>query len=218
VRSAAEGYLLDRDVFAVYTSNPLFSDFGNVKRVTYYGSEGDDSFRNETSLCAIAFGNGGRDHLVGGNSSDELHGGEGDDDIDGRDGNDTLFGDGGLDFLYGGDGDDTLNGGAGDDQLGGGTGNDRLFGDEVNDTLLGGAGADMLYGGWGNDLLQGDQDGDQDRLEGDGGADVFIQFVQLRDGYAPPFDYLNEPHPQEVIADADEGDGDRVELINYSDS
>lgn len=122
---------------------------------------GNDTFKNNTSIPAKAYGGNGNDRLYGGAGNDELHG---------EDGNDILYGNNGDDFLYGGAGDDILIGGAGNDIAQGDEGNDELWGNAGNDVLRGGDGDDRLDGGDGNDTLYGD-DGD-DRLSGGNHNDV----------------------------------------------
>lgn len=111
-----------------------------VAGIRFIGSEGRDTFINDTSLPLQAWGHGGNDKLVGGRAADRLHGGAG------------------IDTLQGGDGDDFLNGGADADILRGQMGNDVLYGEGGNDELFGGEGDDVLLGGDNNDKLFGDDD------------------------------------------------------------
>src|SRR5689334_19217586 len=108
-----------------------------VNQVRFIGGDGDDTFRNTSSVASLAFGDGGNDVLFGGLGFNELHGGAGDD---------QLYGNAGNDNLYGEDGNDTLTGNAGNDLLSGGAGNDALFGSAGYDTLNGDDGNDNLYG------------------------------------------------------------------------
>jgi Ca2+-binding RTX toxin-like protein len=162
-----------------------------VTGIAFNGNEGDDFFRNDSSLDSQADGGSGNDHLVGGSCKDVLVGDIGDDNLEGRDGNDIL-----CDALFirgndDGQGNDTLSGGAGNDNLWGGIGNDWLFGGDGRDALHGGqdndvlsgdagpdylygeSGADILFGGDGNDQLNGGNDGDRDSLHGGAGTDDF---------------------------------------------
>ena len=133
-----------------------------VKEIVFSGGDGDDDFRNSTSVKCTANGGDGNDVLRGGSGPDFLVGGYGQDTLHGNDGNDTLWGSGGSDVLRGGNGDDLLfghggndqmHGGAGRDTLNGGSGNDQLFGDEGQDLIVTvGLGADTITGGaqWDN--------------------------------------------------------------------
>lgn len=93
---------------------------GQVKRVSFHGDAGNDSFKNDTGLPSAAFGQAGADVLVGGS---------------------------GKDHLLGGDDADTLEGRAGDDELTGGAGDDRyefalVWGSLGTDTIKEAANAD----------------------------------------------------------------------------
>jgi Ca2+-binding RTX toxin-like protein len=154
--------------------------------VSFYGFDGDDSFRNETSsqLRAIVFGGNGNDMITGGVKDDILDGGNGNDTILGMAGNDFIkTGDGpagwnyveggagddkihggnGMDFLNGNDGRDLIYGKLGEDYLEGGAGNDLLDGGEGDysyNYMNGGSGNDELYGGWGMDYMVGSSGND----------------------------------------------------------
>jgi Ca2+-binding RTX toxin-like protein len=90
-----------------------------VSSITFRGGDGNDSFRNTSSIPVNA------------------RGGLGDDTLSGGAGNDTLRGDEGQDSLIGGPGDDNLFGGAFGDTLAGGGGDDLLVGDFVEDIIGG---------------------------------------------------------------------------------
>jgi Ca2+-binding RTX toxin-like protein len=161
--------------------------------VSFYGFDGNDSFRNEASsqLRAIVFGGNGDDTIAGGRKDDILDGGDGIDHIYGMAGNDyiatgngawnyveggagddKIHGGDGMDYLNGNDGRDLIYGYLGEDYLEGGNGNDSLFGGEGDysyNYLSGGAGDDELYGGWGEDYMVGNS-GD-DILAGRAGND-----------------------------------------------
>jgi Ca2+-binding RTX toxin-like protein len=136
--------------------------------VYFYGYGGNDYFRNDTALRAVAYGGDGIDTLVGGSNADWLDGG-----------NDTdfLYGEGGNDTLWAGfDGSSNqLKGGQGNDQLNGGYGSDVMYGEQGNDKLVGSLGADYLYGGADDDVLDGGDDGVHDQLIGGAGRDSFQQ-------------------------------------------
>jgi len=132
--------------------------------VIYQGNDGNDYFRNDTSLKARANGGYGNDTLIGGWDNDYLDGWYGDDRLYGQAGNDTLLGSYGNDYLSGSTGNDYLSGGAG---------NDTLLGYYGDDKLYGGTGYDKLFGEAGNDYLDGGADGSADYLAGGSGADKF---------------------------------------------
>ena len=131
-----------------------------VSKILFFGEEGDDTFRNFSSIESEAFGNTGNDTIVGGSAVDTVRGGQGNDVISGGDGDDNL---------RAGRGDDVVNGGNGDDTLRGGRDNDIVTGDAGDDTLRGNRGDDVLEGGTGDDLLRGGADSDY--LSGFEGAD-----------------------------------------------
>jgi Ca2+-binding RTX toxin-like protein len=169
----AEAFNVFRQVFNVQTGQ--FDWVVNVARVDFYGYGGSDTFRNDSSLPALAVGGNGADHLVGGFGRDNLYGEEGDDNLEGRDGRDVLWGGNGHDTAYGGAGHDSLFGNAGNDWLLGGHDNDYLYGDD---------GHDVLAGEVGNDYLDGGRDGIIDDLWGGTGADRFVSldnFWERRD-------------------------------------
>lgn len=111
-----------------------------VKKINFYGGDGDDRFINDSSKPSIAWGESGNDYLEGGPANDRLFGGEGDDILVGFGGDDRLFGEDGNDYLFGLAGMDRLEGGPGDDHL------------------FGGLAADKLIDSWGQNVL--DQHGD----------------------------------------------------------
>jgi serralysin len=83
--------------------------------------------------------------------------------------------------LVGNDQNNTADGKAGKDTLLGNGGDDQLKGGSDNDRVVGGSGSDRLMGGGGNDRLvgvnvQGTNPGigERDRLQGNGGEDVFV--------------------------------------------
>jgi Ca2+-binding RTX toxin-like protein len=116
--------------------------------VIYNGSNGGDSFTNNTGLRATAYGFVGNDTLIGGWNGDYLDGGNGSDYVSGNAGNDTLFA--GADSWYD---------------------YNTLIGGANTDYLYGNAGRDTLYGGYAN----GGNDYAYDKLSGGGGADWFKQ-------------------------------------------
>jgi serralysin len=79
-------------------------------------------------------------------------------------------------------GKDTIRGNGGDDQLKGGSDDDRLFGGEGNDVLIGGTGNDRLVGVNVRGIDPGI--GERDRLQGNGGSDLFV----LGDGKTAYYD------------------------------
>lgn len=132
------------------------------------------------------------DQMTGLGGDDILRGLGGEDWLRGGQGQDTLFGGRGEDSLDGGAGDDALNGGAGADALSGGAGTDRASyatavtvaldgslvatGEAAGDVLAGVEGLagspldDRLRGDGGANVLVGNAGAD--RLEGQGGDDV----------------------------------------------
>ncbi|QDU81936.1 Hemolysin, chromosomal [Polystyrenella longa] len=128
---------------------------GLVKSILFFGGDGNDTFRNDTSLPSVAHGENGNDILYGGSNFDRLNGGPGDDRLLGRGGDDELFGNAGNDVLKGHNGNDLMVGGSGNDLLIGGPDDDRLVGGDDHDVLKGGSGNDYLDGGLGDDLLFG---------------------------------------------------------------
>jgi Ca2+-binding RTX toxin-like protein len=99
--------------------------------LSYYGTNGNNSFIYRGNDKLIAQGFGGKDRIWGGRY------------------NDSLYGDSGNDSLLGGAGNDFLVGGSGSDRLVGGSGRDTLDGFSVGysreiDNLTGGAGSDTF--------------------------------------------------------------------------
>ncbi len=158
----------------------LFSK-ASVTNIVFTARGGDDWFRNDTSIDASAYGQSGKDRLIGGSGKDRLRGGPDGDYIVGRDNDDYLNGDEHDDYVDGGSGDDRLIGFDGKDRLFGGAGNDFIAagkgddfanGGDGNDTLYGSDGKDQLFGGPGDDLIAG-QDND-DLIYGDCGFDTLF--------------------------------------------
>jgi Ca2+-binding RTX toxin-like protein len=75
----------------------------------------------------------------------------------------SLNGGAGTDGITGGDGSDLITGGDGNDTLNGGDGDDRIVGDRGDDTMVGQNGDDTMV--WNN----GDNN---DKMDGEGGADA----------------------------------------------
>jgi Ca2+-binding RTX toxin-like protein len=121
--------------------------------VEFIGLDGDDRFRNRTSLRTEAHGGDGRDILIAGSSASMMFGGADNDGLYGSGQGDTLLGEAGNDNLYGGGG---------------------------SDKLYGGFGADLLIGWTGNDLLVGGRDGSRDTLDGGQGTDTFFSEMYRR--------------------------------------
>jgi Ca2+-binding RTX toxin-like protein len=103
------------------------------------------------ALSYTIFGNGGNDHITGGNAYISSFGNAfgGSDSLDGGLGNDTITGLSGSDTIDGGAGNDALNGGSGGDRLYGGAGVNVLDGGEGDDTFF-------LTVGSGNTIVGGD--------------------------------------------------------------
>ena len=178
------------DLVKVRASNPLGSRELFVHRVTptgeevdilFMGNNGNDRFRNGTSLESRAYGGAGNDSLLGGSNVDRLFGGWGNDLLNGAGGNDYLYGNGGNDQIYGMNGDDYANGGSGndnilgglgDDELRGGSGDDTIRGSRGDDEIIGGSGEDYLNGGFDNDLILGGRDADE--IHGGSGSDTMM--------------------------------------------
>jgi hypothetical protein len=160
----------------------------DVNAIGFRGHDGNDYFRNRTSIPSYLRGDAGNDTLIGGSSGDILVGDSGRDDLRGARGDDTIYGGEGNDILrgasgadvisgwigndtmFGGTGSDAMVGGNGADRMEGGKHDDRLTGDRGNDTLLGGFGSDELEGGIGNDALNGGYG--VDTLNGGDGKDT----------------------------------------------
>lgn len=83
-----------------------------VTSILFEGSDGNDTFTNDTSVRSTAYGGAGNDTLTGGSAADQLCGDDGNDRLLGRGGDDTLYGGRGKDYLYGGAGSNALYGGA----------------------------------------------------------------------------------------------------------
>ncbi len=179
-------------VKAVLNNQSKTYSASSVKAITFYGGDGDDTFRNLTSIFADIHGEGGRDSLYGGPGSDFLEGGPGDDQLDGGKGNDVYK------FVGSSLGADTITDAAGVDTIdlsdrGGGntldlsrtglqvvrSGNlslnlksgsaiENVGGSKYDDIIFGNSLANTLLGNGGNDRLYGR--GGADTLEG-GSAD-----------------------------------------------
>jgi Ca2+-binding RTX toxin-like protein len=145
---AVFGYRVVENGSARFISDP----FRTIRSVDFFGTAGNDTFTNNTSLTSYVYGRAGIDRLTGGSGTDWLFGESGNDVLTGRGGADWLYGFDGLDTLYGGEGNDYLNGGQ----------------DAYNDLLYGGMGADRFQYGVAGGNLDYPQDfdywGQQDRI------------------------------------------------------
>jgi Ca2+-binding RTX toxin-like protein len=130
-----------------YNNQTFTFDLAKVSRILFNGSNGNDTFVNNTSIPCLAKGGAGNDSLTGGSGDDTLIGGNGKDTLNGGAGNDRLIGGNGDDVLIGGLGDDTLKGGPGNDELHGGLGQDTLDGHPGHDSLNGDGGFDTYQHG-----------------------------------------------------------------------
>ena len=99
-------------VFSASWGGSVTASKSAVRKVVFHGGSGNDYFNNATNVPSVAFGDSGRDILIGGNSIDYLYGGNDNDVLFGRAGNDRLYGQGGIDTLQGMIGNDYLDGGA----------------------------------------------------------------------------------------------------------
>jgi hypothetical protein len=99
----------------------------HVKRITFVGGAGNDSFTNSTAIPSIASGGAGNDTLTGGLGADKLIGGAGDDVLSGGTGNDTLLGGAGNDSLDGGTGNDVIDGNGGQNTANAGPGKNHVL-------------------------------------------------------------------------------------------
>jgi Ca2+-binding RTX toxin-like protein len=164
-------YSGDRVAVSMSGGRSLNTSFARsaVFAITFVGNDGNDTFRNFTSLYC---------------------------DIDGGAGNDYLAGGPGTNWIKGGTGDDTLVGGSSADWLYGGWGNDLLYGGAGNDQLFGEVGVDVLHGQDGNDRLDGGFDvgnfGYIDELYGEQGADNFVQYYYWYDEYGGYWRWCDE--------------------------
>lgn len=120
---------------------PSYPFKGVLKKIEFYGNEGNDTFKNNTNVACFADGGAGNDTLYGGGANDILFGGLGNDRLYGRGGNDSLYGNGGADYLDGGEGDDVLVGGY----------------DGCKDEYLGGPGHDIFFMYYGPNGLEQEQ-------------------------------------------------------------
>ncbi len=62
---------------------PSSSSALRLAQVQFFGGDGDDTFRNTSSVDSLAYGDGGNDTFYGGSGNDELHGGSGNDELQG---------------------------------------------------------------------------------------------------------------------------------------
>jgi Ca2+-binding RTX toxin-like protein len=124
--------------------------------IRFLGSDGDDTFTNNTNLVSHANGGKGRDTLIGGSNSDYFGGPEDDtanNTLKGNDGNDSLAGGRGNDLIEGGLGDDNLCGRGGDDILKGGADDDTYSYPKLYNFNLNTHGADTLEDSEGRNKL-----------------------------------------------------------------
>ena len=178
-----------------------------IKHIEFHGTDGDDSFENDTSIASTIYGYRGDDYLQGGDGGNTIYGGDGEDEIRGGTQRDTIYGGDQDDEIYGSSGWDDLYGGDGNDVISGGDGVDKIFGGNHHDRLYGDAGQDIIEGGKGNDSLYGG--GDFDRLTGGEGADRFLRHLDgsLRSNYSElPKDYN---HSEDVRIDFYKGKFER---------
>lgn len=140
-----------KDVSISLNNTSATFPLAKVRGLVFKGLNGNDSFTNNSSIAATAYGGNGNDVLTGGAAADALFGGLGDDRLTGNGGNDRLSGEAGDDRLLGNLGNDQLRGGSGNDDLNGGSGNDSLFGEDGDDRLTGDLGVDRVSGGRGRD-------------------------------------------------------------------
>ncbi len=150
-----------KEVFAESTSIPT----RNLKYIKFTGLQGNDLFRNQTSLRLIAYGGPGRDRIFGGSARDTIYGGAGRDFLDGGGNNDHLYGDDGKgtkggskaggDLIFGGAGEDVIKGQNGSDLIRGDIGGDTIDGNDGWDLIDGGHGPDTIKGGPGHDVIEG---------------------------------------------------------------
>jgi Ca2+-binding RTX toxin-like protein len=133
VKAGGNDFLFDRVNLGKFTLNDK-----NIEKLVVNGGGGDDKFTvkdlSGTDLHKIVFN--------GGDGKDVLDGSKTHVDIEayGDKGKDILVGGSGDDKLYGGDGDDVLTGGKGHDILKGGAGHDVLTGGLGADTFYKDAG------------------------------------------------------------------------------
>jgi hypothetical protein len=65
----------------------------NIECLQLFGSTGDDTLENDTTVPSLIDGGDGKDRLIGGSATDVIFGGDGVDTLYGRGGNDYLFAD-----------------------------------------------------------------------------------------------------------------------------
>jgi Ca2+-binding RTX toxin-like protein len=203
------------DVFAITSTETSFTVFTKdngidgtpetylyslINRVVINAGSGNDKVSaEELKISLQAYGQGGRDTLLGGLAGDRLVGGGSRDIINGNGGNDRLEGSAGPDRLIGGGGNDTVDysgrassvtvnmqvdGGDGEAGENDTVSNDieTVIGSNFNDTIIangkrnyrfeGRGGVDILTGGSGNDTLIGGSG--VDSLSGNAGNDRLI--------------------------------------------
>jgi Ca2+-binding RTX toxin-like protein len=171
---------------------------GLVKSVSFYGADGNDTFTNDTGLPSTAFGQAGKDVLIGGWGQDRLLGGDDADTLEGRAGDDELTGGAGSDryefaLVWGTLGTDTVKEAANADAdrldfaglVGGITVNlgkttaQAVKGNYLKLLLTDAAGVENVTGTAGNDVITGNArpntvfgDDGNDTVDGLGGNDV----------------------------------------------
>lgn len=189
--------------------------FAGEGQAFMWGGAGNDTLEAYAALSAELHGGDDDDTLIGTYTRDVLRGEAGDDAIYGWQGDDEIYGGSGNDRLYGDEGWDTIFGDTGDDRMLGGSGDDTLIGGPNlanggtdKDTLIGGLGMDFLYGGADSDFLDGNDpaegythDGSWDYLEGQLGADTFVNPYTIQRGR-----FVRE----DQVADFAPGKGDRT--------
>jgi len=139
-----------------------------VDQIIAYLCDGDDHMTISNSILTPAIVHGGRDndHLVGGGGPTELLGHSGDDNLVGGRGRSVLIGGSGRDRLRGGSGDDVLIGGSTDVDADDGTLIGVLLAWHANDSYENRVAAvDALFS-----VID---DGDEDRMTGSSGRDLF---------------------------------------------
>lgn len=141
---------------------------GELQRINFKGSAGNDQFDNSTDLELVAYGGPDNDIINCGNSRKSF--------VRGETGRDILIGNEFRNEMYGDEENDVLMGLGGDDVLFGGTDDDTLLGYGGNDILFGGQGKDKLDGGKGVDYMDPGADRTIDTITNnlDSAGDVFI--------------------------------------------
>jgi Ca2+-binding RTX toxin-like protein len=81
------------DLVVSFNGQDFRGSASNVKKVKFFGANGDDRFVNLTSIPSIQSGGNGNDTLIGGDGNDVLTGGRGNDRLEGGRGHDRyVFG------------------------------------------------------------------------------------------------------------------------------